>query len=149
MHAPRFYMLVCLLARPPRCTCPSPGRRRVRRAEHSRRARGAWGPRSGGGTEQIRADDATYRALQSEAPLRRSLVRHMFIIVDLSESMRDKDFRPSRYVAGLRRVVSNAAGLNSRSNTCVRLSSSGLTRTRLGRWASSSCGTDSQRSSCL
>jgi len=32
----------------------------------------------------------------AEAPLRRSLVRHMFIVVDLSESMLDKDFRPTR-----------------------------------------------------
>ncbi|KAL1405100.1 hypothetical protein Q8F55_008723 [Vanrija albida] len=37
------------------------------------------------------------RARQSEAPLRRSLVRHMFIIVDLTESMMDKDFRPTRF----------------------------------------------------
>jgi hypothetical protein len=37
------------------------------------------------------------RALGSDAPLRRSIIRHMFIILDLSESMEDKDFRPSRY----------------------------------------------------
>jgi hypothetical protein len=36
------------------------------------------------------------RALMSEAPLRRSIIRHMFIILDLSDSMRDKDFRPNR-----------------------------------------------------
>ncbi len=34
----------------------------------------------------------------SETPLRRSIIRHMFIILDLSESMRDKDFRPTRQV---------------------------------------------------
>ena len=39
------------------------------------------------------------RALMSETPLRRSIIRHMFIIIDLSESMRDKDFRPSRWVS--------------------------------------------------
>lgn len=37
-------------------------------------------------------------ALQSEAPLRRSIIRHMFIVLDLSDSMRDKDFRPDRFV---------------------------------------------------
>ncbi|RSH91414.1 hypothetical protein EHS25_009713 [Saitozyma podzolica] len=37
------------------------------------------------------------RALMSEAPLRRSIIRHMFIILDLSDSMRDKDFRPNRF----------------------------------------------------
>lgn len=37
------------------------------------------------------------RAMMSETPLRRSIIRHMFIILDLSESMRDKDFRPSRW----------------------------------------------------
>jgi len=36
------------------------------------------------------------RAMMSETPLRRSIIRHMFIIIDLSDSMRDKDFRPSR-----------------------------------------------------
>ncbi|TXT04352.1 hypothetical protein VHUM_04119 [Vanrija humicola] len=46
---------------------------------------------------QLIARGRRKRALQSEAPMRRSLVRHMFIIVDLSESMRDKDFRPSRF----------------------------------------------------
>jgi len=40
-----------------------------------------------------RADD---RAMASETPLRRSIIRHMFIILDLSESMMDKDFRPTR-----------------------------------------------------
>lgn len=41
--------------------------------------------------------EADRSALQAEQPLRRSLVRHMFIVVDLSESMLDKDFRPSRW----------------------------------------------------
>lgn len=43
-----------------------------------------------------RRADAMRRALMSEAPLRRSIIRHMFIILDLSDSMRDKDFRPNR-----------------------------------------------------
>ncbi|KAL7424434.1 hypothetical protein Q5752_000117 [Cryptotrichosporon argae] len=47
--------------------------------------------------ESLLARGRRKRALRSEAPLRRSLVRHMFIVVDLSESMRDKDFRPSRF----------------------------------------------------
>ncbi|CAK9780142.1 TFIIH basal transcription factor complex, subunit SSL1 [Cutaneotrichosporon oleaginosum] len=47
--------------------------------------------------ESLIARGRRKRALQSEAPLRRSLVRHMFIVVDLSESMRDKDFRPDRF----------------------------------------------------
>ncbi|RXK41465.1 transcription initiation factor TFIIH subunit 2 [Tremella mesenterica] len=32
-----------------------------------------------------------------DTPLRRSIIRHMFIILDLSESVLDKDFRPSRF----------------------------------------------------
>ncbi|BEI92047.1 uncharacterized protein CcaverHIS019_0408670 [Cutaneotrichosporon cavernicola] len=47
--------------------------------------------------ESLLARGRRKRALQSEAPLRRSLVRHMFIVVDLSESMRDMDFRPDRF----------------------------------------------------
>lgn len=39
---------------------------------------------------------ANISAILSEAPLRRSLVRHMFVVVDLSDSMNDKDFRPTR-----------------------------------------------------
>jgi len=39
----------------------------------------------------------TSRALASETPVRRSIIRHLFIIVDLSESMMDKDFRPTRF----------------------------------------------------
>jgi len=35
--------------------------------------------------------------LASETPVRRSIIRHLFIIVDLSESMMDKDFRPTRF----------------------------------------------------
>lgn len=31
-----------------------------------------------------------------ETPLRRSIIRHMFLIIDLSDSMRDRDFRPTR-----------------------------------------------------
>ena len=38
------------------------------------------------------------RAMMDEAPLRRSIIRHMFLIIDLSDSMRDRDFRPTRYV---------------------------------------------------
>jgi transcription initiation factor TFIIH subunit 2 len=37
-------------------------------------------------------------AMMDEAPLRRSIIRHMFLIIDLSDSMRDRDFRPTRYV---------------------------------------------------
>lgn len=33
-----------------------------------------------------------------ETPLRRSIIRHMFLIIDLSDSMRDRDFRPNRQV---------------------------------------------------
>lgn len=42
------------------------------------------------------ADGRSNRAAASETPLRRSIIRHMFIILDLSESMQDKDFRPTR-----------------------------------------------------
>lgn len=34
----------------------------------------------------------------SDTPVRRSIIRHVFIIIDLSESMLDKDYRPTRYV---------------------------------------------------
>ncbi|CAD6587511.1 MAG: hypothetical protein TREMPRED_004776 [Tremellales sp. Tagirdzhanova-0007] len=47
--------------------------------------------------EQLLARGRRKRALMSEAPLRRSIIRHMFVILDLSDSMRDKDFRPSRW----------------------------------------------------
>lgn len=33
----------------------------------------------------------------SDTPVRRSIIRHLFIIIDLSESMLDKDYRPTRY----------------------------------------------------
>lgn len=36
------------------------------------------------------------RAMMDEAPLRRSIIRHMFLIIDLSDSMNDRDFRPTR-----------------------------------------------------
>ena len=35
--------------------------------------------------------------MASDAPLRRSIIRHMFVIIDLSESLLDKDFRPTRW----------------------------------------------------
>lgn len=41
----------------------------------------------------------------SETPLRRSIIRHMFIILDLSESMLDKDFRPTRLAEPLLAAV--------------------------------------------
>lgn len=34
--------------------------------------------------------------MMDETPLRRSIIRHMFLIIDLSDSMRDRDFRPNR-----------------------------------------------------
>lgn len=34
----------------------------------------------------------------SDTPVRRSIIRHVFIIIDLSESMLDKDYRPTRYM---------------------------------------------------
>ncbi|WVQ84537.1 hypothetical protein IAT38_006691 [Cryptococcus sp. DSM 104549] len=47
--------------------------------------------------ESLLARGRRKRALMSEAPLRRSIIRHMFIILDLSESMLDKDYRPTRF----------------------------------------------------
>ncbi|ODN73372.1 hypothetical protein L202_07909 [Cryptococcus amylolentus CBS 6039] len=47
--------------------------------------------------ESLLARGRRKRALMSEAPVRRSIIRHMFILVDLSESMLDKDYRPTRF----------------------------------------------------
>ncbi|WVR09600.1 hypothetical protein IAU60_006672 [Kwoniella sp. DSM 27419] len=47
--------------------------------------------------ESLLARGRRKRALMSETPLRRSIIRHMFIILDLSESMNDKDYRPTRF----------------------------------------------------
>ncbi|WVQ94877.1 hypothetical protein IAU59_001961 [Kwoniella sp. CBS 9459] len=47
--------------------------------------------------ESLLARGRRKRAMMSETPLRRSIIRHMFIILDLSESMMDKDYRPTRF----------------------------------------------------
>nr|ODN92583.1 transcription initiation factor TFIIH subunit 2 [Cryptococcus depauperatus CBS 7841] len=47
--------------------------------------------------ESLLARGRRKRAMMSETPVRRSIIRHMFIIVDLSESMQDKDYRPTRH----------------------------------------------------
>ncbi|WWC91893.1 uncharacterized protein L201_006842 [Kwoniella dendrophila CBS 6074] len=47
--------------------------------------------------ESLLARGRRKRALMADTPLRRSIIRHMFIILDLSESMMDKDFRPTRF----------------------------------------------------
>ncbi|ORX39429.1 Ssl1-like-domain-containing protein [Kockovaella imperatae] len=47
--------------------------------------------------EKLLARGRRKRAMAGEGPIRRSIIRHMFIILDLSESMRDKDFRPTRW----------------------------------------------------
>ena len=46
--------------------------------------------------EKLLARGRRKRAIAAETPLRRSIIRHLFVILDLSESMQDKDFRPSR-----------------------------------------------------
>ncbi|KAK4683898.1 transcription initiation factor TFIIH subunit 2, partial [Tremellales sp. Uapishka_1] len=51
--------------------------------------------------ENLLARGRRKRAQMSETPLRRSIIRHMFIVLDLSESMKDKDFRPSRFELSL------------------------------------------------
>jgi hypothetical protein len=65
----------------------------------------SWRERGGSGRSTSYVDPvfaagflagAECRAMISETPLRRSIIRHMFIILDLSDSMRDKDLRPSR-----------------------------------------------------
>lgn len=38
-----------------------------------------------------------YRAQSSQASLRRSIIRHTYILLDLSISMNEKDMRPTRY----------------------------------------------------
>ncbi|WWD19785.1 hypothetical protein CI109_104249 [Kwoniella shandongensis] len=47
--------------------------------------------------ESLLARGRRKRALMSETPVRRSIIRHLFIILDLSESMNDKDYRPTRF----------------------------------------------------
>ncbi|WWC72193.1 uncharacterized protein I206_106153 [Kwoniella pini CBS 10737] len=47
--------------------------------------------------ESLLARGRRKRALMADTPLRRSIIRHMFIIMDLSESMMDKDYRPTRF----------------------------------------------------
>ncbi|KAK8853359.1 hypothetical protein IAR55_004063 [Kwoniella newhampshirensis] len=47
--------------------------------------------------ESLLARGRRKRALMSETPLRRSIIRHLFLILDLSESMNDKDYRPTRF----------------------------------------------------
>nr|XP_019043954.1 transcription initiation factor TFIIH subunit 2 [Kwoniella bestiolae CBS 10118]OCF22884.1 transcription initiation factor TFIIH subunit 2 [Kwoniella bestiolae CBS 10118] len=45
--------------------------------------------------ESLLARGRRKRALMADTPLRRSIIRHMFIILDLSDSMMDKDYRPT------------------------------------------------------
>ncbi|OWT37540.1 transcription initiation factor TFIIH subunit 2 [Cryptococcus neoformans var. grubii Br795] len=47
--------------------------------------------------ETLLARGRRKRALMSDTPVRRSIIRHVFIIIDLSESMLDKDYRPTRF----------------------------------------------------
>ncbi|WRT70048.1 uncharacterized protein IL334_007042 [Kwoniella shivajii] len=47
--------------------------------------------------ESLLARGRRKRALMADTPLRRSIIRHLFIILDLSESMNDKDYRPTRF----------------------------------------------------
>nr|WRH23629.1 RNA polymerase II transcription factor [Naematelia aurantialba] len=49
------------------------------------------------GVKELIARGRRKRAMMSETPLRRSIIRHIFIILDLSETMLDKDFRPTRW----------------------------------------------------
>lgn len=58
----------------------------------------------GDGEGALRPSETDIRAQASGNPLRRSIIRHMFILIDLSDSMMDKDFRPNR-LAGLEHLV--------------------------------------------
>lgn len=43
-----------------------------------------------------------YRVLKDTTPLQRGIIRHLVLILDLSQSMLDKDLRPNRYALTLR-----------------------------------------------
>lgn len=43
-----------------------------------------------------------YRLLKDTTPLQRGIIRHVVLILDLSQSMMEKDLRPTRYLLTLR-----------------------------------------------
>ncbi|KAI6125727.1 Ssl1-like-domain-containing protein [Pisolithus croceorrhizus] len=55
-----------------------------------------------GAVEDLMARDRRRRLLAPAAAIRRTIIRHLVLILDLSNSMMDRDFRPTRFDLALR-----------------------------------------------
>lgn len=53
-------------------------------------------------TVDMRLTTYFHRLLRDTTPLQRGIIRHLILVLDLSQSMAEKDIRPTRYLLALR-----------------------------------------------